>query len=35
MLMAKLIKRGIPELNLIVTVIEFQAVMMLIVQPQG
>jgi hypothetical protein len=31
MLKAKLIKRGIPELNLIVTVNDFQAVGMLIV----
>jgi hypothetical protein len=35
MLKAKLIKRGIPELNLIITVNVFQAVGMLIVQPQG
>jgi hypothetical protein len=34
MLKAKLIKRGIPELSLIVTVNVFQAVGMLIVQPQ-
>jgi hypothetical protein len=33
MLMAKLIKRGIPELGPIVTVNSFQAVGMLIVQP--
>jgi hypothetical protein len=35
MLKAKLIKRCIPELNLIITVNVFQAVGMLIVQPQG
>jgi hypothetical protein len=35
MLKAKLIKRGIPELNLIITMNGFQAVGMLIVQPQG
>jgi hypothetical protein len=35
MLKAKLIKRGIPELNSIVTVNSFQEVGMLIVQPQG
>jgi hypothetical protein len=35
MLKAKLIKRGISELGPIVTVNEFQAVGMLIVQPQG
>jgi hypothetical protein len=35
MLKAKLIKRGIPELNLIVTTNGFQAVGMLIVQPQS
>jgi hypothetical protein len=35
MLKAKLIKRGIPELSLIVTANSFQAVGMLIVQPQG
>jgi hypothetical protein len=35
MLKAKLIKRGIPELNLIITMNDFQAVGMLIVQPQG
>jgi hypothetical protein len=34
-LKAKLIKRGIPELDLIITVNGFQAVGMLIVQPQG
>jgi hypothetical protein len=34
-LKAKLIKRGIPELGPIVTVNDFQAVGMLIVQPQG
>jgi hypothetical protein len=34
-LMAKLIKRGIPKLSLIVTVNDFQAVGMLIVQPQS
>jgi hypothetical protein len=34
-LKAKLIKRGIPELSPIVTVNDFQAVVMLIVQPQG
>jgi hypothetical protein len=32
---AKLIKRGIPELSLIVTANDFQAVWMLIVQPQS
>jgi hypothetical protein len=35
MLKAKLIKRGIPELDPIVTVNSFQAVEMLIVQPQS
>jgi hypothetical protein len=35
MLQAKLIKRGISELSLIVTVNGFQAVGMLIVQPQS
>jgi hypothetical protein len=35
MLKTKLIKRGIPELNLIVTVNSFQEVGMLNVQPQG
>jgi hypothetical protein len=35
MLKAKLIKRGIPELNHIVTVNDFQVVGMLIVQPQS
>jgi hypothetical protein len=35
MLKAKLIKRGISELSHIVTVNGFQAVGMLIVQPQG
>jgi hypothetical protein len=35
MLKAKLIKRGIPELGPIVTVNTFQAVGMLIVQPQS
>jgi hypothetical protein len=35
MLKAKLIARGILELNLIITVNDFQAVGMLIVQPQG
>jgi hypothetical protein len=35
MLKVKLIKRGIPELNPIVTANDFQAVVMLIVQPQG
>jgi hypothetical protein len=35
MLKAKLIKRGISELGLIVTVNSFQAVEMLIVQPQS
>jgi hypothetical protein len=35
MLKAKLIKRCISELNLIVTANDFQAVGMLIVQPQG
>jgi hypothetical protein len=35
MLKAKLIERGIPELGPIVTVNDFQAVGMLIVQPQG
>jgi hypothetical protein len=34
-LKAKLIERGISELGLIVTVNSFQAVEMLIVQPQG
>jgi hypothetical protein len=35
MLKTKLIKRGIPELDLIVTVNGFQACGMLIVQPQS
>jgi hypothetical protein len=35
MLKAKLIKRGIPELSLIITTNDFQAVRMLIVQPQS
>jgi hypothetical protein len=35
MLKAKLIERGIPELGPVVTVNVFQAVGMLIVQPQG
>jgi hypothetical protein len=35
MLKAKLIKRGIPKLGPIVTMNGFQAVGMLIVQPQG
>jgi hypothetical protein len=35
MLKLKLIKRGIPELSLIITANGFQAVRMLIVQPQG
>jgi hypothetical protein len=35
MLKAKLIKRGISELSPIATVIGFQAVGMLVVQPQG
>jgi hypothetical protein len=35
MLKAKLIKRGISELSLIVTVNGFQAVEMLIIQPQS
>jgi hypothetical protein len=35
MLKTKLIKRGISELSLIVTVNDFQTVGMLIVQPQG
>jgi hypothetical protein len=35
MLKAKLIKRGIPKLGLIVTVNSFQVVGMLIVQPQS
>jgi hypothetical protein len=35
MLKAKLIERGIPELDLIVTANSFQAVGMLIVQPQN
>jgi hypothetical protein len=35
MLKTKLIERGIPELSPIVTVNDFQAVGMLIVQPQG
>jgi hypothetical protein len=35
MLKAKLIKKGIPELSLIVTVNDFQTVGMLIVQPQS
>jgi hypothetical protein len=34
-LKAKLIERGIPELSPIITVNDFQAVGMLIVQPQG
>jgi hypothetical protein len=34
MLKAKLIKRGISELSLIVTVNDFQVVGMLIIQPQ-
>jgi hypothetical protein len=34
-LKAKLIERGIPELDLIIIVNGFQAVGMLIVQPQG
>jgi hypothetical protein len=34
-LKAKLIKRGIPKLGLIITVNVFQAVGILIVQPQG
>jgi hypothetical protein len=34
-LKAKLIERGIPELDLIVTVNGFQAIGILIVQPQG
>jgi hypothetical protein len=34
-LKAKLIERGIPELDPIITVNGFQAVGMLIVQPQG
>jgi hypothetical protein len=35
MLKAKLIKRGIPKLGLIVTANVFQAVQMLIIQPQS
>jgi hypothetical protein len=35
MLKAELIKRGIPKLSLIVTANDFQAVGMLIVQPQS
>jgi hypothetical protein len=35
MLKTKLIKRGIPELSLIITVNDFQAIGMLIVQPQS
>jgi hypothetical protein len=35
MLKAKLIERGISELGLIITMNGFQAVGMLIVQPQG
>jgi hypothetical protein len=35
MIKAKLIKRGIPELSPIVTVNDFQAVGMLIIQPQS
>jgi hypothetical protein len=35
MFKAKLIKRGIPELSLIITMDDFQAVGMLIVQPQS
>jgi hypothetical protein len=35
MLKAKLIERGIPELDLIVTVNSFQVVVMLISQPQS
>jgi hypothetical protein len=35
MLKAKLIERDIPELSPIITVNDFQAVEMLIVQPQG
>jgi hypothetical protein len=35
MLKAKLIKRGIPELSPIVTLKDFQAVGMLIIQPQS
>jgi hypothetical protein len=35
MLKTKLIKRGIPELSLILTVNDFQAVRMLIIQPQN
>jgi hypothetical protein len=35
MLKSKLIKIGIPELGLIITMNGFQAVGMLIVQPQG
>ncbi len=35
MLKAKLIERGIPELSLIVTMNDFQAVGMFIVQPQS
>jgi hypothetical protein len=35
MLKAKLIERGIPELGPVITMNGFQAVEMLIVQPQG
>jgi hypothetical protein len=35
MFKAKLIERGIPKLGLIVTVNVFQAIGMLIIQPQG
>jgi hypothetical protein len=35
MLKAKLIERGIPELSSIVTAKSYQAIGMLIVQPQG
>jgi hypothetical protein len=35
MLKEKLIERGIPELDSIITVNDFQAVGMLIFQPQG
>jgi hypothetical protein len=34
-LKTKLIERGIPELSLIIIVNDFQAVGMLIIQPQG
>jgi hypothetical protein len=34
-LKAKLIERGVPELSPIITVNDFQAVGMLIIQPQG